>query len=172
MSGGKLSLPQTSCDSHVNHSAFLVHVLKAKRLCVVFLSYVNVLIYCEAIATVFWEMWIWFTLLFFSLCFLRIWDLHSVGAVTQLLHTASKRSRASIKVIALGLKRVSRGTKLGESAECQKIWTGSLLLNYANVALAGWKGGKKNFQPTAVCWQNPAGVAEPNRTAATPPPVT
>lgn len=113
-----------------------------------------------------------FYLALFSVCFLRIWDLHCVGAVTQLFHTASKQSCASIKVIALGLKRISRGTKLGESAGCQKMWTGSVLLNYANVALAGWKGGKKNFQPTAVCWQNPAGAAEPNRTAATPPPVT
>lgn len=54
------------------------------------------------------------------------------------------------------------------------MWTGSVLLNYANVALAGWKGGKKKLpaQLTAVCWQNPAGAAEPNRTAATPPPVT
>lgn len=100
--------------------------------------------------------------------------MHSVGAVTQLLHAASKRSCAFIKVIALGLKRASRGTKLGESAGCQKMWTGSVLLNYANVALAGWKGGKKKLpaQLTAVCWQNPAGAAEPNRTAATPPPVT
>lgn len=56
MSGRKRSLPQTSCGSQVSHSAFLVHILKVKRLCVVFLSHVEVLIRCEAIAIVFREM--------------------------------------------------------------------------------------------------------------------
>lgn len=48
-----------------------------------------------------------------------------------------------------------------------------MLLNFVNVALLARSVEKKlPLQLVAMCWQNLAGAAEPNRTAATPPSMT
>lgn len=51
--------------------------------------------------------------------------------------------------------------------------TRSVLLSFVNVAvLAGSMEKRLPPELTEVCWQNVAGAAEPNRTAATPPSMT
>lgn len=85
--------------------------------------------------------------------FLGTWELQSVE--TAMSRTTLQLSRTPIKVSALGLKRGLRSTKkLRESAGCQKIWTGFVLLNFVNVALLAGSMEKK-LPPQLLaepCW--------------------